>query len=97
MRKHDYIHPKDILPNCPECGKPIKLIRRKGMIAMRVEPRPLFYTPTVERGHGAFPVVDTKGNRRFGRISCDGLVGFVEHKCHINKHNRNYNGGQFGG
>lgn len=94
MHKHQNIHPKDVLPNCPSCGKPIKLIKRKGMIAMRVEPLQLFFVPTDEHGQGAFPVVDKKGNRRFGRISRDGLVGYVEHRCHVNRNYLNYKGGQ---
>lgn len=77
-RQPQTIHPKDILPNCPHCGKPISYIRRKGMSAVKVDPRPFYYLPQED---GPVNVITIKGNKRKGIIVNDGIKGYFEHVC----------------
>lgn len=62
---------------CDRCGKEVRFIRRKGMRAMVVEKRTVFFVPD---SSGEVYVI-SNGVMRRGRITQDGLKGSILHSC----------------
>ncbi len=79
-RRQQNIHPKDISPNCPNCGRPIAYIKRSGICAIKVDPKPVYYIPQED---GPANIITLKGNKRKGIIVNDGVKGYFEHVCRI--------------
>lgn len=75
--RHRTIKKSDIAPQCDRCKRPIKIIARKGMPSVRVDPRPIWFIPK----EGGVEVVNAQGRICRGEIATDGIKGYIAHRC----------------